>query len=52
MQSEIQALGIIGSVNEYPVPGVQIVERGGFFFVFVNFSSALYCLKAWNRPSG
>ena len=42
MQSEIRALCIIWSVNEYPVPGVQIVERGRFFFfsVCVNLSPA------------
>ena len=38
MRSEIRALCIICSVNEYPVPGVQIVKRGVFFFfVFANF---------------
>ena len=44
MQSEIRASCIKWSVNEYPVPGVQIVERGRFFFFFCLrefFSSAL-----------
>ena len=43
MRSEIRALCIIWSVNEYPVPGVQIVERGRFFFFCLRefFSSAL-----------
>ena len=41
MLCEIRALCIILSVNEYPVPGVQIVERGRFFFLREFFSRAL-----------
>ena len=41
VQSEIRALWIIWSVNEYPVPGVQIVERGRLFFLREFFSRAL-----------
>ena len=36
MRSEIRALCIICSVNEYPVPGVQIVKRGVFLFFFLS----------------
>ena len=41
MLREIRALCIILSVKKYPVPGVQIVERGGFFFLREFFSRAL-----------
>jgi len=33
--------------------GFLHLEEGGLpsFFFFVNFSHALYCLSAWNRPT-
>ena len=51
VQSEIRASCIIWSVNEYPVLGVQIVERGRFFF-FLSSWIFLQRSTVWTPGTG